>query len=275
MLRRLGADFGFAPIVIGACAVAVRGDAAGLGIEPPGRRRRLLVPVAEHPGAAAVRRERRVPGVRARPLVDGAERRRGFTATCCTSCSTCSGCGSSAPATVEVFGPARTVIIYTIAGVGRVRASSFARRIAGDARRVGGDLRPARRAGALRPAQREPPHLLGGDAVRGDPASCSASSCAASTTSRTRAASRAATSRRRCEAVVARARRPPHHRGPLPGRDRPLDRLLAPHRPRPARVNPPAEAASCQPFRPVTFTPPPSVHSTVFQGSCGGFSSHA
>ena len=46
-LRKLGADFGFVPVVIGASIDAVRPDAARVGTPASDRRRRIFVPVAE------------------------------------------------------------------------------------------------------------------------------------------------------------------------------------------------------------------------------------
>ena len=87
LLRNVGDDMGFATLVMWACGAlylatlaADLEGVAGLGA--------AVVPVAEHAEPVPVRGERRGAGVRLRALVDGAERRAGCTAACCTSSST-------------------------------------------------------------------------------------------------------------------------------------------------------------------------------------------
>ena len=67
------------------------------------------------------------------------------TAALCTSSSTCCGSASSGPAVEELYGPARLVIIFTVAGVSGFLASNCLGLRLHD-RRLGLDLRPARRA---------------------------------------------------------------------------------------------------------------------------------
>ena len=88
------------------------------------------------------------------------------------------------PATADIIGPARTVIIYVVSGVCGFLLSSVAGRVLPAAcrscggaelhgRRVGVDLRPARRAGALRPQERQQPDSRTGEAATRS--SCSSS----------------------------------------------------------------------------------------------------
>ena len=111
------------------------------------------------------------------------------------------------PAITELFGPARTVIIYTaFGGVAGFALSSFSGRVsprrAADSsahggyihdRRLRACVRSDRRPLSLRPEKRGSQHSREADAVRRDPSWCrrssSACSCRASTTTRTWAAS--------------------------------------------------------------------------------------
>ena len=55
----------------------------------------------------------RVPGLRARPLVDGALGLAGSTAACCTSCFNLMWVRDLAPAVARLYGAGRMVIIWT------------------------------------------------------------------------------------------------------------------------------------------------------------------
>ena len=108
------------------------------------------------------------------------------------------------PAVADLYGPGRMVMLYTLAGVVGFTFTSVAGRYLGGlpiigggevlGRRLGADLRPARRAGLLRPAHRLTPHRPGRPAVRALHGHSSAWSCPASTTRPTSGASSAATS---------------------------------------------------------------------------------
>ena len=123
-LRALGDDLGFVPFVIGACVVlyaltlvASQGNIGmgGLfGMLSPSRQALFLF------GASGVG-----AGVRRRPLVDGAERgwlHGGILHILFNMMAV----RQLAPATAELYGPGRMVIIYTAGAIAGFALSSFA-----------------------------------------------------------------------------------------------------------------------------------------------------
>ena len=141
------------------------------------------------------------------------------------------------PAVGDMYGAARMIIIYTIAGVAGFLLSSVAgeysaaavppRRAVHD-RRVGADLRPARRARALRPPRRQQPGPGRGDALRRDPLRHGPDHAGR----RGRQLRPRGRLRRRlprehvARSAEARADGPFRRRGDLPGRHRPRDSLV-------------------------------------------------
>ena len=125
LLRQLGADLGFVPLVIGVGRSSIVLDAARVGQRAAGRRRRLSILVAEPRALVAVRRERRRPGVRLRRwwTVLSATWLHGGLLHILFNMMWVRDLG---PSTADVVGPARTVIIYVVSGVCGFLLSSVA-----------------------------------------------------------------------------------------------------------------------------------------------------
>ena len=170
LLRQLGADLGFVPLVIGACVDALRADAARVRQRAPDRRRRrcrILAPSRRAlllfgmSGAYPVFVQGAWWTVLSASWLHGGLLHIVFNMIWVRRFG---------PRLRELIGPARTVIIYVVAGVCRISPELggrlVARRAADSAParrlvhggRVGVDLRPARRARALRTQERQQPH---------------------------------------------------------------------------------------------------------------------
>ncbi|MCK7488913.1 MAG: hypothetical protein MZU79_00670 [Anaerotruncus sp.] len=206
LLRRLGNDFGFTSVVIGACVDALRADAARLA-SAEHRHERVLVP---RPGLAALFLPSASSGAvpvfgygrwwtiftagwlhasaPAHPVqhdvgpATWARRRR--------TCTARAGSSSSTPSPARSDSLASTLAGVLLPGVPIIGGAGFT---------VGAsaaDLRPARRAGALRPPHRAAAWFAARRGRGRSRCSCSACSCRVSTTGRTPAGSPAATSRR-------------------------------------------------------------------------------
>ena len=169
MLRQLGADLGFVPIVIGASVtifvltLLASGNeleivGGGMNILSPSSRALLLFGMS---GAMPVYRYGWWWTLFSASWLHGGLIHLAFNMMFMRQMG---------PATAEIIGPSRTVIVYVVSGVvgfflsstagfllGWVADSVSARRLLHDGRvRLG--VRPARRARALREDQRQQPH---------------------------------------------------------------------------------------------------------------------
>ena len=176
LIRSLGQDLGFIYVIMGGTITLYVLTLVWSGPEGVGGGLTSLLAPSDRRGFH-LRCERRDTSLRVRTLVDRAQ--RGMAARRAAPHRLQSVVGAQlAPETAELYGPGRTVIIYTAASIVGFTISSVmgcccqacpSLAAAADRRRVGADLRAARRAGLLLPPDRQPPGRVDCLAIRGHP----------------------------------------------------------------------------------------------------------
>ena len=148
-LRQFSLNFGFSQLVVGACVTLwlVTLLVSGGGLSGGGNLLSALSP--DQPGAVRVRRKRRDSRLRA-PGAGGRVLSAGWLhAGLLHVAMNMYWVWQMGPAITDLFGPSRTVIIYTVGGVRRIRAEL-------DRRRVFPEPAVSRHGGIHRRARRRP-----------------------------------------------------------------------------------------------------------------------